>query len=436
MPSPVEWPLRQEGFTSAACNGHEPVQLLAAGDDVARTATEQTADGSGAAVAPDRPSVRIVSTNGCEVYVNCQPADAFELHVKLEIAIVRQGVKDVKALIQAGASVFDDFYLDDFAKDTGNALDLMLLHKRYELALQLLNFETPSGQEVARGCNRALAWAAREGRLPILELLVTHGANIAQQDEQKRSALLLAAMRGQGQCVNVLLGEGALELEQDGGTEVNKWALHWKLQTHLALHWKRCVWHGLNQPAVADGAIEDSREAVVTQQPDGETDSNLSCRNGLQLRLQNAIVRSGVKEVKELLKKGAPLGAMYDLDELGKQTGSVLDLAVLHKRYDLALHLSNYEDSKSVVIPATRHAVAWAARDGKDNLVQELIRLGADVAQRDEKGRSALQLAALRGRKTCAQTLLAAGAWETESQREEVSESLLHWKLDDVIPCS
>mmetsp|Transcript_122947 Transcript_122947/g.217709 ORF Transcript_122947/g.217709 Transcript_122947/m.217709 type:complete len:358 (+) Transcript_122947:81-1154(+) len=336
----------------------------------------------------------------------------------LKAAIELGGVKEVMALAESGAPFLAEFHLDEVGKETGNAFDLVMLHKRYGLALQLLALESPPGAELAKGCRRALAWAARDGRLPILQQLVVHGADVKQQDEQGRSALFLAAMRGHAPCVQLLLDADAMASEKDAA-EVRKWSVHWKMQNQLT---------DVPQDSAAP------RKQVKNKQEDLSAVATdvVSAETTLQVQMYLAITLRGLKEVKDLILKGAPVCAMYDLDELGRDQGTALDLAISEKRYELVQYMMKEETSGcgEYLVRASVRVVAWAARDGKDNILQELLRLGADANQCDEKGRSALHLAALRGQKDCVRTLLKAGVWEKESQQDAVRDLAAQWKID------
>merc|ERR1712216_253432 len=130
---------------------------------------------------------------------------------------------------------------------------------------------------------------------------------------------------------------------------------------------------------------------------------------------------------------GAPLTAAFRLDARGHETGTALDLAILHKRHKLALQLlqdaeGNQYNTGQLVQLSTR-ALAWSAREGKSSLVRQLLQLGAAPGQCDELGRSALLLATMRGQAECAGMLLDAGAWQVEGSSEQVLEWASHFKM-------
>ncbi|CAK0805324.1 unnamed protein product, partial [Prorocentrum cordatum] len=139
-------------------------------------------------------------------------------------------------------------------------------------------------------------------------------------------------------------------------------------------------------------------------------------------------------EVERVVRAGAPLLTLYPLEDgsVEPERGTCLDLAVLHRRHAVALRLLQLgdEEARALAASSTR-ALAWAARDGCEEVVRHLVLLGDAPGQRDEKGRSGLLLAATRGQVPCVRHLLAAGALELEGGEaaEEVKGWIRHWKM-------
>merc|ERR1711879_953991 len=149
-------------------------------------------------------------------------------------------------------------------------------------------------------------------------------------------------------------------------------------------------------------------------------------------KLALALARGGVGEVETLVAAGAPLAAGYDLDDLGKVKGSVVDLALLHQRFCLALRLLQGE-SGNALARASLHALSWSALHGRSELLTELLQRRADIERPDEQGRSALNVATLRGHKCCVELLVNAGAWDKEQARADVQKWGEHWKLSHLL---
>jgi len=281
------------------------------------------------------------------------------------------------------------------------------------------------GVRLARAAKFAVAWSARDGRAEILETLLRLGATPTQCDESGRSALLLASMRGRKQCIELLLAAGAWEREPGSKEEVHKWLTHFKLTPESQKSADILQAESLPQPASPRWANTPHGRlawplgsAAREKEPEG------------QGPLEVAITGYGIKEVERIIALGAPLIAEYRLDAQGNDIGTALDLAVVSKRYNLAMQMLSGPEGASLAT-LSRRAVAWVARDGKTVVLRELLRLGAPAGQCDESGRSALLLAATRGRVECAAALVDAGAWQVEAaaSREEVLDWGAKWQM-------
>lgn len=399
-----------------------------------------------------------------------------DLQEKMRKAIIFQSFKDVKQLVESGAPLLAEYQLlEPSGKQVGNgsALDLAMFHKRYKLICQVLEWlgsvepkqealcedyamlgewgdevgleleatGTTAGpgasvqaSELAKKSRYVLAWAARDGQAGILRSLLLLGADANQLDEANRSALLLAAMRGKKQCVAILLQEGALE-QEPCPQELETWLSHWKLAPSC---------HE-SSAATGDG-VERVQTGSVTQ-PDQtapgvriaqerwanvpHTRAHWSLRpqgSPLQLQLEQAIDREGVKRVRELICQEGALTAALVLDPSTKDCGNVFDLMIQKRRFKLAMECASLPEAEELIQQSSR-SLAWAASAGQLNLVRELTRLGAPVGQCDQQGRSALLLASIRGHSECAAALLEAGAWESETSPTQVLEWAAFWRM-------
>merc|ERR1711897_123165 len=90
-----------------------------------------------------------------------------------------------------------------------------MLQRRFCLASRLVSLR--EGDALAQSSKYAVAWAARDGREPLLHTLLQSLADAGQHDERGRSALILAATRGHWPCAKALMDAGALEREDGQG---------------------------------------------------------------------------------------------------------------------------------------------------------------------------------------------------------------------------
>eukprot|EP00930_Biecheleria_cincta_P022626 TRINITY_DN16507_c0_g1_i1.p1 TRINITY_DN16507_c0_g1~~TRINITY_DN16507_c0_g1_i1.p1 ORF type:complete len:547 (-),score=108.31 TRINITY_DN16507_c0_g1_i1:186-1598(-) len=139
------------------------------------------------------------------------------LQLQLEQAIDREGTKQVRELISQEGALTAVFVLDPSKEDYGNALDLMIKKRRFSLAMECASL--PEAEELARQSSHSLAWAASAGQLNLVRELTRLGAPVGQCDQDGRSALLLASIRGRSECVAALLEEVT------GSAVVGRWLL-------------------------------------------------------------------------------------------------------------------------------------------------------------------------------------------------------------------
>eukprot|EP00931_Biecheleriopsis_adriatica_P031551 TRINITY_DN18489_c0_g1_i1.p1 TRINITY_DN18489_c0_g1~~TRINITY_DN18489_c0_g1_i1.p1 ORF type:complete len:619 (-),score=146.38 TRINITY_DN18489_c0_g1_i1:83-1900(-) len=377
----------------------------------------------------------------CLGYLSAEAAD------HLKNAISCHGARDALRLVESGVPLTLECQLGAGDEDigVGSILDLLVFCKRFKLVLQILQLlqgsadpeaipdysmlgewgdevgllgEEPSdtkARELVKASKHALAWAAREGQAELLEALLRLGASPLQLDERKRSALLLAAMRGKKLCLQVLLQAGAWDEEQSL-QEVEEWIARWKLMPSDEVETRK-------------GQAQDTAVAQQEERWANTPHERLLWpirRN--QATAEQTIARDGVKQVEHMLSQGDNLLAEFALDAAGRDIGNALDCLLLSRRYKLAMQILQRPEGEKLAGGCTR-ALVWAARDGRTGLVGEMLKLGAEAGQCDEFGRSALLLAATRGRSSCVEALLAAEAWHHEACKEHVLYWMSFWQM-------
>lgn len=214
-------------------------------------------------------------------------------------------------------------------------------------------------------------------------------------------------------------------------------------------------------------------------------------REALRRELMRALEAGTAQDVRLLVRRGAPLIADFDLDEFGNDKGTALDLALQRKRPVIATELlalaavtkvppqmtvlEESDDEEKVpakkpgkdagrfdsngkftgeappppfrapvpgeqeaqhLVARSVRALALAARDGREHLLRELLRLNAPVQAKDAAGRSPLLLATRGGHRSCVQALLEAGAWSEEAAPQAVVDWAANMRLDEVFSSS
>merc|ERR1712014_238624 len=161
----------------------------------------------------------------------------------------------------------------------------------------------------------------------------------------------------------MLLQAGALE-QEPCPQELETWLSHWKLapschESAEATEVVECVQPGsvAQQALTAPGApaVQD-RWANVPH-----TRAHWSLRpedSPLQLQLEQAIDREGVKQVRELISQEGALNAVFVLDRSKKDYGNALDLMLQRRRFKLAMECASFSEAEGLSRQSS-HALAW-----------------------------------------------------------------------------
>ncbi len=223
----------------------------------------------------------------------------------------------------------------------------------------------PNGRGLAPG-QTALMQAAQMNRLPVVAVLLAHGAAVNLRDGDGRNALMLAAMNGHEQVVQALVADGAdvgiIEAALLGNIPVLIALIKAgdsldADQMNAALWWAAGRGQNESIAVLLDGGADvDSRQAQ------GKT------------ALMYAAMRGRAETVDTLLQHGATVDAV---DERGKT------------------------------------ALLWsqeALQGSQVGIVRTLLHFGASVDQESRTGWTPLIAAALCGATDCAQVLIEHGA--------------------------
>jgi len=153
----------------------------------------------------------------------------------------------------------------------------------------------------------------------------------------------------------------------------------------------------------------------------------------LRGELHRSIRKGELDKIRGLVVRGAPLDACWDLGH--GERGNCLDLACVAEHPESALVLLELADEQGLgdhLAVGAKSALFWSVSQGYLEVLQELLRRGADVAQhsplgslKSVNGQSLLAVAVFGARKAETLELLKHGAWEQESEAQR--EQLLTW---------
>ena len=262
-------------------------------------------------------------------------------------------------------------------QDAGRITALMVASRRKQLAAVLKLLETSNASTLnaqsAKGCT-ALYLAAEEGADPIVQLLLTRGADAALADSDGGTPLMRASAFGHERCALVLLKAGAVMSAHDnaGLTALMLAAQNGHEQVALVL--------------LKAGAV------VSAQSNAGVTALMLAANNG---HVQVALV---------LLKAGAVVSAQSN------NGWTALMSAALNGHDQVALVLLKAGAVVSAQNNAGLNALMLAARNGRVQVALVLLEAGAVVSAHNNGGLTALMMATNDGHEQVALVLLKAGA--------------------------
>lgn len=410
------------------------------------------------------------------------PPSLEQLPDALKEAIEKGTVIQVKSHVRRGAPLTGPFVLGHAGAE-GNAVDFALYHKRTHIALELLRLsdERKEREAVAKSTTHAVIWSARDCHLTVLQQLLERGADVAQKDARGATALQTATLRGHGDAAKMLLKFGAWDVEPDQDT-VRKWAAHWKLADSFAAAGcavgKPTAIKPVEGPSPSTLDAQDRHPEHIA--PVEALPAHLALdsvgrkriHENLRRDLMQAIRDDDPVQIEALVKRGAPLFCHYYSGHneprtagqprypwtprkaaywtsKGPDSGLInpVDWATLEHRPRAALQLLLIQHKTLVfsrdenqsfleqldLARTSKRAVNAAAFRGWTELLQKLLELGGDVAQKNPKGESALFVAVREGQQEAAAMLLKHGAWSLEERKCDVLQSAIARRVTSVL---
>jgi ankyrin repeat protein len=236
-----------------------------------------------------------------------------------------------------------------------------------------------------------LMYAVSTGDLKLCKLLIENGANVNQLDSNRDHALNWATYYGYIPIMNMLIKKGAdVKLKSKHGTAVD-----------VAFR----LWHN---DSVAQPFMNTEIARPIS------TDEK---------RLVNAVINSDEKNVKKLLKKGISANTKDELDS------PILHLAIHRGDAQMVNLLIDNKVDVNAMNRVGQSALAWSARFGYLNILNNLLNSGADVNRADEDYRlTPLMGASLNGKESVVALLIENGAL-IEIKDVVNQATALHWAL-------
>jgi len=325
----------------------------------------------------------------------------------LHWAAFRGHTETVKAFIELGA----DVHAQDTDGHTALHWATRMGHSETVKALQLV--EDAATVKPRHMEDKSLRSAAFRGQVDEVRKLVELKVDVRAPDGHGNTALHWAAFRGHTETVKALMKFGAHAHAQDK-------------DGHTALHWATTMGHtetvkALLQmhdaatilPQFTQDKSKSLRNAAYGDQLDEvrklvELKVDVSAPDGFgYTALHWATFRGLTEMVKALLELGADVHAR---DNGGR---TALDWATRMGNAEMMKALQPLDDTATAntrEMPDRNEIMRSAASKGQVDEVCKVFTLGADVRSSDEKGRTALHLAAYHGHTETVKALVGLGA--------------------------
>jgi ankyrin repeat protein len=294
-------------------------------------------------------------------------------------------------------------------QDAGRITALMVASRRKQLAAVLKLLETSNASTLnaqsAKGCT-ALYLAAEEGAEPIVQQLLTRGADAALADSDGGTPLMRASTFGHERCLLVLLEAKAdPNKAQPGWTALMRAAQNGHKQVALVLLKAGAVMSAQNNAgwtALMFAAV-NGHEQVALILLEAKADPNQANNEGVTALMWAA--QNGHEQVAfVLLEVGAVVSAQDNADVTALMRAAING----HEQVALVLLEAKADPNQSKAGGWT--VLILAAQNGHKQVALVLLEAKADPNQANNEGVTALMLAAQNGHKRVALSLLKVGA--------------------------
>ena len=319
----------------------------------------------------------------------------------------------VQALCQLGNAEYMSMVTDAAAMDTAvrnHALYWAVMTDNVELLTTLLGKEADVN-ELIYG-ELLLSVAAREGKLRSIDVLLQKGAAVNKGNGRYETPLRFAVGGGHVECVNRLIKAGAdvketsWVLMSEAIKDKNIPCLQPLLDAVVDVNKTDCQ----EKTILMCAANEGNHKAVDALISAGADVNKIS--HGALSALLEAASGGCTRSLWSLIKAGAELNGTHNLGSralllAAKQNAECVDI-LLRAGVDVNTTLESSDYNYDYDAGST--ALLTASKDGRNGIVELLLRKGADVNKSDNCGYTALMKAVEKSHVEIVETLIGAGA--------------------------
>ncbi|XP_077979943.1 uncharacterized protein LOC144435234 [Glandiceps talaboti] len=316
----------------------------------------------------------------------------------LMFASIRGNMETMKFIIEAGKTmhIASDIFMEDVDDEGSNALHLAIVRSHTETAIFCLDEGADVNSKKFNG-HTPLHIAAITGNADLAKLLIERGAKVNAKDDEQMTPLHRASLYSRMDVMKLLVGRDAFLETKDLEMFTPLLAASWKGQTVAAkflidagasitvtdreskscLHW--AVEGDYFNFAVM--LLENGCNALLDEKDKkDQTPMHYAAESG-NAKILNFLIEKGAKVDEKDIEEQLPL-------HVASENGRLECLLALAKACPTRINDDDADGCTPLLL---------ASAAGHEKVVLHLLKVGADIASRDENRRTGLAIAAKEG---------------------------------------
>ncbi|WP_342224629.1 ankyrin repeat domain-containing protein [Spiroplasma endosymbiont of Asaphidion curtum] len=310
----------------------------------------------------------------------------------LHLAAYFNRIEIVKSLLSCSGIVIN--ILDNNGNGINTPLVFAIIKKNIDVVKELLKYANINVNAMIENVLSPLHYAAENGYLAIVKLLLANGADVNAKAKNGATPLHYAAAKGYTEIVKLLLEHGS---DINANTSNRRTALH---------------------VAAENGHTDVVKLLISKTKEQFNNVDNVEFKNFINAKDSNGLtplyfcnkLDNNVETVKLLLDNGADVNIIIDNDN-----NTILHLTIWENNFTFAKELLTNQNSKNKInVNAINNykntPIMGAIQNNNIEIVKLLLEHGSDINAKAENGITPLHLAAQNGYLAIVKLLLANGA--------------------------